>query len=392
MTGIEKIIARIPEESVLICGEQGEYWTDIVRFSTASPVILCPAYKTDELHAQIEAVDKTDFSAIFIAWGVSDLIRDREICESLFDRLRDGGMIFGVELLNDAHTDASRQNHRNFLNKMYQTETLPKNRIVSLLKTLNMTQLRTLDCLDFANEHTSEDFFSLKDYTLNKLKKISDKMDIIENIEIDGIKFAPFTVLQGFKRNSGNNLIETKNASYIKAASLTKIDNLKNEIFQYGADKVDLAGLLSAALDLDVGMSDKILMNYGGKSLLKEQSIEKIASELGIDDEKAVKLISILELGRRIFAASDEKVIITSPEKAVKILDDMRELKREQLRGLYLDARGKLLFDDVLAVGHLNKTSAPPREILAPALEHGAAAIIIANNHPSGIAEPSGSD
>ena len=182
------------------------------------------------------------------------------------------------------------------------------------------------------------------------------------------------------------------NITFKKSAALAKIEDLRREIFQFGTGKIDDAGLLSIALDCDIETCEKILRQYGGKSLLKEKNIDKLSAEIGIEDVKTINLTAILELGRRLFAAQDDKVVITSPEEAVKILDDMRELRREQLRGLYLDNRGRLVWDEVIAIGSLNKALAPPREILAPALEHDATGIIIAHNHPSGIAEPSGSD
>lgn len=64
----------------------------------------------------------------------------------------------------------------------------------------------------------------------------------------------------------------------------------------------------------------------------------------------------------------------------------------EQLRVLFLNARNRLLRDEVLASGTLDEVPMWPREVLRRALELNAAGIILVHNHPSGDPAPSGSD
>lgn len=64
----------------------------------------------------------------------------------------------------------------------------------------------------------------------------------------------------------------------------------------------------------------------------------------------------------------------------------------EQLRGLFLDSRNRLLAEEVLTQGTVNHTPAYPREVAKRALELGATALIIAHNHPSGDPTPSRAD
>jgi DNA repair protein RadC len=84
--------------------------------------------------------------------------------------------------------------------------------------------------------------------------------------------------------------------------------------------------------------------------------------------------------------------IIHSPQEAYEYLSDMKDLRREHLRGLYLNIKGKLIWDEVISIGTLSKALVTPREILAPAIERGASGIIVAHNHLSGVAEPSSED
>jgi DNA repair protein RadC len=76
----------------------------------------------------------------------------------------------------------------------------------------------------------------------------------------------------------------------------------------------------------------------------------------------------------------------------VNYLSEMRVLKKEQIRALYLNENGAVIWDEVAAIGKLSQAMVSPRDLLAPALEHSAAGIIIAHNHPTGSANPSNED
>jgi DNA repair protein RadC len=83
---------------------------------------------------------------------------------------------------------------------------------------------------------------------------------------------------------------------------------------------------------------------------------------------------------------------IKTPEDVFKYLADMQKLTKEQFRGLYLNTRNRLIHDEVISIGSLNLSVVHPREVFRPAVEFGAAAIILAHNHPSGEPEPSDED
>ena len=59
---------------------------------------------------------------------------------------------------------------------------------------------------------------------------------------------------------------------------------------------------------------------------------------------------------------------------------------------LWLDTQNQLIASEELFRGTLSQTSVYPREIVKQALQHNAAAVIFAHNHPSGVAEPSRAD
>ena len=59
---------------------------------------------------------------------------------------------------------------------------------------------------------------------------------------------------------------------------------------------------------------------------------------------------------------------------------------------VFLDAQNRVIAVDELFRGTLTQTSVYPREVVKAALHHNCAAVILAHNHPSGVAEPSHAD
>lgn len=70
----------------------------------------------------------------------------------------------------------------------------------------------------------------------------------------------------------------------------------------------------------------------------------------------------------------------------------MARSDREQFQALYLDAKNRVLATEILSTGTLTASSVYPREVVKSVLNHRAAAVIFAHNHPSGDPEPSAAD
>ena len=67
-------------------------------------------------------------------------------------------------------------------------------------------------------------------------------------------------------------------------------------------------------------------------------------------------------------------------------------LEQEVFAVMFLDGQHRLLEFEVMFQGSLTQTSVYPREVVRKALAHNAGAVILAHNHPSGVAEPSRAD
>lgn len=333
---------------------------------------------------------------MYIAWGLSKLVSERETCEKLLEFLEAGGAFLAVEMLEGDSVTPAQSNHVRFLRFLYGSEVLPRSRIFSILKSMGITQIRAHYYFNRDDQWNEKDSSALKDYVTGKLKGRgeAEAEKILQEIEKYGLEPAPLMLLHGFKRKAGTGADSgVSKGGRKKSEEIAWRENARKKMLQFGPGELDEAELLSLVLDCDNELSQRILRQYGGRSLLKEKDLNQLSTLLGIDDFKTTELMALLEIGRRLFRW-DAKAVpeIHSPAEAAKYLDDMRELKREHLRGLYLNIRGKIIYDEVVAIGTLNRALVSPRELLAPAIEYGASGLIIAHNHLSGIAEPSPDD
>jgi len=140
-------------------------------------------------------------------------------------------------------------------------------------------------------------------------------------------------------------------------------------------------------------LSNRILKEYGSLSIANERNVKKLMERLEIPKVKACQIIACFELGRRFFARDKEEIFIREPKEVYEYLkNQMENLKKEQLKGLYLDSRNKLIYEELISLGTLTTNLIHPREVFRPAIEKSAAAIILVHNHPSGDPEPSEDD
>ena len=90
---------------------------------------------------------------------------------------------------------------------------------------------------------------------------------------------------------------------------------------------------------------------------------------------------------------SDRGQAINCTKRAVESLRvRLGTEKSEQFVVMWLDTRHRIIAVDTLFYGTIDAASVYPREVVRAAIEHNAAACILAHNHPSGIAEPSSAD
>jgi len=109
---------------------------------------------------------------------------------------------------------------------------------------------------------------------------------------------------------------------------------------------------------------------------------------------KSCKVVATIELGKRIAQSPREKryTVGTPEEVAALYMEEMRYLKKEYFKVLFLNTKNEILSVENTSIGNLNSSIVHPREVFRSAVKKGAAAIIVIHNHPSGNPMPSQND
>lgn len=141
-------------------------------------------------------------------------------------------------------------------------------------------------------------------------------------------------------------------------------------------------------------MAQQLLDRFQGLGGLLRADGAALASVKGLGPAKRAELLAVLELARRTLAAEmARRPVFDSPSAVRDFLRlELAELGHEVFAVLFLDAQHRLIRFEPMFRGTLTQTSVYPREVLKRALALEAAAVILAHNHPSGVAEPSKAD
>ena len=104
---------------------------------------------------------------------------------------------------------------------------------------------------------------------------------------------------------------------------------------------------------------------------------------------KLIKAVADRYLAKRLIHRDP---LNNSKELFDYLYHSIRDKSRECFNGLFLDAKNKVITIETLFEGTLTASSVYPREVVLAALNHNAAALILAHNHPSGDPNPSPED
>lgn len=174
----------------------------------------------------------------------------------------------------------------------------------------------------------------------------------------------------------------------------------REKLLQRGAEALSDAELLAIFLRTGVvgvsavDLARQLIADFGGLRPLLEADCKNFCRHKGLGEAKYVQLQATLELGRRhLFATLQRGDALTSPDDTRRYLTAcLRGYGHEVFAALFLDNRHRVIAFEELFSGTIDGASVHPREVVKRALSHNAAALILAHNHPSGVAEPSRAD
>jgi DNA repair protein RadC len=146
--------------------------------------------------------------------------------------------------------------------------------------------------------------------------------------------------------------------------------------------------------DQSIAVSERLLAQFGSLRRILNAAPHELAAVNGIGEVRLATLQAIRELARRYFEETLPigKVIRSPADTETFLLAKLRDRPHEVFCCLYLDNRHRVIHFEELFRGTIDGTSVYPREVVKQALSVNAAAIILAHNHPSGVAEPSQAD
>lgn len=144
-----------------------------------------------------------------------------------------------------------------------------------------------------------------------------------------------------------------------------------------------------------LALAQELLDTFGGIAGLLNTGAEDLKRIKGLGGPaKRAELVAVLELARRALAQQlKSRTVFDSPDAVKNYLQlQLAARPHEVFAVLFLDAQHRLLAMEELFRGTLTQTSVYPREVVLRALHHQAGAVVLAHNHPSGVAEPSRAD
>lgn len=143
-----------------------------------------------------------------------------------------------------------------------------------------------------------------------------------------------------------------------------------------------------------VDLARQLLNDFGSLGELFGASRDAFCAVPGLGDAKYTQFQASFEMARRALASEMKvRVNLSSPAAVRDFLRlQLQHREVEVFVGLFLDAQNRVIGVEELFSGTLTQTSVFPREVVRKALQHNAAGVIFAHNHPSGVAEPSRAD
>ncbi len=143
-----------------------------------------------------------------------------------------------------------------------------------------------------------------------------------------------------------------------------------------------------------VDLARELLDQHGSLRALLGASHKEFCRSPGLGTAKYVQLQATVEMARRQLGERMRRgETLGNPHDSKQFIHArLRDYHHEVFACLFLDTRNRIIQWEELFFGTIDGASVYPREVVKRALHHNAAALIIAHNHPSGVAEPSQAD
>lgn len=176
-------------------------------------------------------------------------------------------------------------------------------------------------------------------------------------------------------------------------SSLAVEERPREKMLTHGDDMLSNEELLQVIIGSGVRGGDVISMSKQILHKLREKggniTLDELLSIRGVGKATALRLLASLRLMQRF---ANTGTLITMPEHAIPLLEDIRYKQQEHFVVITLDGASRVIEKRIITVGTINASLVHPREVFADAITDRAASIVVAHNHPGGSLRPSQPD
>lgn len=176
-------------------------------------------------------------------------------------------------------------------------------------------------------------------------------------------------------------------------------ENPREKAIAYGIETLSNIELLALILRTGnkeenvIELASRVLLEIGGMKHLNEMNYAFLVKIRGIKKAKAIELLSVLELSKRIHNLNYETIMMNDPKNIYLYMKNkMCLLNQEHFVVLCLNTKCHLIKEKTLFIGTSNMSLVTAKEIFREAIQANSSFIVLCHNHPSGDSTPSEAD
>ena len=140
-------------------------------------------------------------------------------------------------------------------------------------------------------------------------------------------------------------------------------------------------------------IASRIYYELSGLRGIYGAGVHKLSQIKGLGEVKSIRILSALEMGRRIVSREVDTQELNNPERVWRnVLSDITGLDHEIFIVIVLNSKNRIIKKTIVSCGTVSETIVHPREVFRAAIKENGSSIIICHNHPSGNLEPSKND
>lgn len=185
----------------------------------------------------------------------------------------------------------------------------------------------------------------------------------------------------------------------VKMNNLPEAERPYEKLKMFGAEKLSNAELLAIIIktgtktETALDLANKVLKMSNTLEELRDLSITDLKKIDGIGDVKAIELMAVCELTKRMTSNNIVKMQIKSPKDVYKMFEgEMRYRKNEEIKIIILNIKNYVVKVKDIAVGDVNRATVSIKMILSENIRLEEPKLILVHNHPSGNPAPSKGD